>query len=133
MTTPADATADPERETALFYVCSEALANAIKHAGATRISIDLRRNRGDLVITIVDDGIGGAQVSGSGLRGLADRLAAFGGRLRVDSPPGAGATLRATIRLVDPRPGAISYCSPSGSPPWLLNVNSSPVSDRSSQ
>ena len=97
VTTPADATADPERETALFYVCSEALANAIKHAGATRISIDLRRNRGDLVITIVDDGIGGAQVSGSGLRGLADRLAAFGGRLRVDSPPGAGTTLRATI------------------------------------
>ncbi len=97
VTTAADAIADPQRETALFYVCSEALANAIKHAGATRISIDLRRDHGDLVITIVDDGIGGAQVSGSGLRGLADRLADFGGRLRTESPPGAGTTLRARI------------------------------------
>ena len=97
VTTAPDAIADPHRETALFYVCSEALANAIKHARANRISIDLRRDRGDLVITIVDDGIGGAHLSGFGLRGLADRLAAYGGRLRVDSPPGAGTTLRATI------------------------------------
>jgi signal transduction histidine kinase len=91
------ATADLERETALFYACSEALANTIKHAGASRASIDLWRDRGDLVITIVDDGIGGAQMSGSGLSGLADRLAVFGGRLRVDSPPGAGTELSARI------------------------------------
>ncbi len=85
------------RETALFYVCSEALANATKHARASRISIDLRRDRGDLVIAISDDGVGGARLSGFGLRGLADRLAVHGGRLRVDSPPGAGTTLIARI------------------------------------
>ena len=92
-----DATADEARETALFYVCSEALANATKHARASRISIDLRRERDDLVIVISDDGVGGAHLSGFGLRGLADRLAVYGGRLRVDSPPGAGTTLTARI------------------------------------
>ena len=92
-----DATADVARETALFYVCSEALANATKHSRASRISIDLRRERDDLVIAISDDGVGGARLSGFGLRGLADRLAVYGGRLRVDSPPGAGTTLTARI------------------------------------
>jgi signal transduction histidine kinase len=92
-----DATADVARETALFYVCSEALANASKHARAGRISIDLRRERNDLVIAISDDGVGGARLSGFGLPGLADRLAVYGGRLQVDSPPGAGTTLTARI------------------------------------
>jgi len=92
-----DTQADQDRETALFYVCSEALANAIKHAGASRVSIELRRERGDLVVTVADDGVGGARPSGSGLHGLGDRLAVFGGRLQVDSPPGAGTTLTARI------------------------------------
>jgi signal transduction histidine kinase len=92
-----DAAADVARETALFYVCSEALANATKHSRASRISINLRRERDDLVIAISDDGVGGARLSGFGLRGLADRLAVYGGRLRVDSPPGAGTTLTARI------------------------------------
>ncbi len=92
-----NATADVARETALFYVCSEALANATKHARASRISIDLRRERGDLVIAVSDDGVGGARPSGFGLRGLADRLAVLGGRLRVDSPAGGGTTLTARI------------------------------------
>lgn len=92
-----DAAADAARETALFYVCSEALANATKHARASRISIDLRRERDDLVIAVSDDGVGGAQLSGFGLRGLADRLAVYGGRLRVDSARGAGTTLTARI------------------------------------
>ncbi len=93
----ADARADVERETALFFVCSEAMANAIKHAHASHISIDLRRDRADLVIAISDDGVGGAQPSGFGLQGLADRLAAYGGRLRVESPYGVGTTLTARI------------------------------------
>ncbi len=92
-----NATADVARETALFYVCSEALANATKHAWASQISIDLRRERGDLVIAVSDDGVGGARPSGFGLRGLADRLAVLGGRLRVDSPAGGGTTLTARI------------------------------------
>ena len=97
VTTAAEATTDADRETVLFYVCSEALANAIKHARASRISIDLRRERDDLVLVISDDGIGGANADGSGLRGLVDRLVVYGGRLRVDSPPGAGTTLTARI------------------------------------
>ena len=92
-----DARSDLERETSLFYVCSEALANTIKHAQASWVAIDLRREGAELVIVIRDDGIGGAHVSGFGLQGLADRLAVYGGRLRVDSPPGAGTTLAARI------------------------------------
>jgi signal transduction histidine kinase len=94
------ATADAARETALFYVCSEALANATKHAEASRISIDLRRERDDLVIAVSDDGIGGARLSGFGLPGLADRLAVHGGRLRVDSEPEAGTTITAWIAAI---------------------------------
>ena len=94
-----DAAADPDREATLFYVCSEALANTIKHANASHVSIDLRREHGGLVLVVADDGIGGASRSGFGLRGLADRLAAYGGRLRVESPPGAGTKLTARIGL----------------------------------
>jgi signal transduction histidine kinase len=97
VTATPDAIADVVCETALFYVCSEALANATKHAESKGISIDLRRERDELVIAISDDGIGGARLSGFGLAGLADRLAVHGGRLQVDSPPGAGTTITAWI------------------------------------
>jgi signal transduction histidine kinase len=92
-----DAAASQEAETALFYVCCEALANAAKHAGATRVTIAVEREDGGVVATVADDGRGGADPSGSGLVGLADRLAARNGRLRVESPPGAGTTVTATV------------------------------------
>jgi signal transduction histidine kinase len=92
-----DAAGSREAETALFYVCCEALANAVKHAAATRVAITVERLDGELVATIADDGRGGVDPSGSGLQGLADRLAARKGRLRVDSPPGAGTTVTASI------------------------------------
>jgi signal transduction histidine kinase len=92
-----DAAASQEAETALFYVCCEALANAVKHAGATRVAIAVERKEDGVVATVTDDGRGGADPSGSGLVGLADRLAARNGRLRVDSPPGAGTRVTATI------------------------------------
>ena len=92
-----DAAGDTDAETALFYVCSEALANAAKHAGASRIKIDVRRYGDLLEATITDDGRGGADASGSGLTGLSDRLAVLDGRLRVESPPGAGTTVTATV------------------------------------
>jgi signal transduction histidine kinase len=92
-----DAAGSREAETALFYVCCEALANAVKHAGATRVAIAVEHLDSGLVATIADDGRGGADPSGSGLQGLADRLAARKGRLRVDSPPGAGTTVTATV------------------------------------
>jgi signal transduction histidine kinase len=92
-----DAAGGQEAETALFYVCCEALANAVKHAGATRVAITVERWDGEIVATIADDGRGGADPSGSGLQGLADRMAARNGRLRVDSPPGVGTTVTATV------------------------------------
>jgi signal transduction histidine kinase len=92
-----DAAGDRETETALFYVCCEALANAAKHAHATRAAITVERLDGEIVATVSDDGRGGADPSGSGLQGLVDRLAARNGRLRVDSPPGAGTTVTAMI------------------------------------
>jgi signal transduction histidine kinase len=92
-----DAAASQEAETALFYVCCEALANAVKHAGATRVAIAVERQDDGVVATVADDGRGGADPSGSGLQGLADRLAARNGRLRVVSPPGAGTTVTATV------------------------------------
>jgi signal transduction histidine kinase len=92
-----DAAGGQETETALFYVCCEALANTVKHAHATRVAITVERLDGEIVATVSDDGRGGADPSGSGLQGLADRLAARKGRLRVDSPPGAGTTVTAMI------------------------------------
>jgi signal transduction histidine kinase len=92
-----DAAAGTAVESALYYVCSEALANAIKHADATRISIELSGSSGELRLVVADNGRGGAAASGSGLTGLADRLAAYRGRLQVVSPPGAGTTVTATV------------------------------------
>lgn len=87
-------------EAALFFVCSEALANAAKHAQASRISIEVRQERDRVVVTIADDGVGGASAErGSGLRGLADRLHALGGEFRVQSPPSAGTEVSADIPL----------------------------------
>lgn len=93
-----DAVGDAAAETALFYVCSEAVSNALKHAGPTRIDITLDSENDYLVLSVADDGRGCADPGGSGLLGLADRMAASGGRLRVDSPPGAGTTVTARVR-----------------------------------
>jgi signal transduction histidine kinase len=92
-----DAAADTAAETTLFYVCSEALANASKHAGATHVVIDLQRHDDRLLLSVHDDGQGGADTAGSGLQGLADRLAAAGGHLTIDSPPGGGTTVTAAV------------------------------------
>jgi signal transduction histidine kinase len=81
-------------EAALFFVCSEALANAAKHASASLVTIEIGEERGQVVLAIGDDGVGGASVDGgTGLRGLADRMEALGGTLSVESPPGAGTRL----------------------------------------
>jgi signal transduction histidine kinase len=70
---------------------SEALANVAKYANATSALIELTRRNGLVRVEVSDDGIGGASVEGgSGLRGLQDRVAAVGGRLEVQSPPGGG-------------------------------------------
>jgi signal transduction histidine kinase len=81
----------PEIEATAYFVVSEALANVAKHAHASRVRIAAHREDGMLVVAVEDDGVGGASaVNGSGLRGLADRIEARGGRLTVVSPAGGG-------------------------------------------
>ncbi len=85
-------------EVAAFYVVSESLANIGKHAAASSASINVACTDGVAVIEIVDDGVGGADTEGgSGLRGLADRVEALEGVLRVWSPTGGGTRLRAEM------------------------------------
>jgi signal transduction histidine kinase len=83
--------APPEVEAAAYFVASEALTNALKHASPTRVVVETVREDGVLRLVVSDDGIGGAAArEGSGLPGMADRVAAHGGTLAIDSPPGAG-------------------------------------------
>ena len=87
-------------EAAFFFVCSEALANAAKHAAASSVSLAVREQRGRVVVAVADDGVGGADVSrGSGLRGLTDRVVALGGTLVVESTSGIGTRVVAEIPL----------------------------------
>jgi signal transduction histidine kinase len=86
-------------EVAVYYVVTESLANIGKHARATRASVEVVRTSDGIRVEIVDDGVGGAADTeeGSGLRGLADRVEALRGRLRVWSPVGGGTRVRAEI------------------------------------
>ncbi|HXD58901.1 MAG TPA: histidine kinase [Thermoleophilaceae bacterium] len=92
----------PERlEVAAYYVVSESLANIAKHAGATSATVDVARVDGQVVVEIVDNGVGGADTErGSGLRGLADRVEGLGGRLRIWTPRGGGTRVRAEMPCV---------------------------------
>jgi signal transduction histidine kinase len=87
-------------EAAAYFICSEALANVDKHAGALRAAVEVSTRDHTLVVVVSDDGRGGASVErGSGLRGLADRVETLGGRLKVTSRPGAGTRLVAELPL----------------------------------
>jgi signal transduction histidine kinase len=89
-----------ELEAAAYFICSEALANAAKHASATKVVIDVAADGDELTVEVGDDGRGGADtVRGSGLRGLADRVEALGGELRIESPPGGGTLVAARLPL----------------------------------
>jgi len=90
----------PPVEAAAYFVCSEALANVGKYAAASRAAIEVSSIDGTLVVSVNDDGRGGAALdAGSGLRGLTDRVEALGGRLTVTSPPGGGTRLVAFLPL----------------------------------
>jgi signal transduction histidine kinase len=85
-------------ELAAYFVVSEALTNVAKYADASHAKVNVARRNGKLLVEVTDDGVGGADPdNGTGLRGLADRLAVIEGRLEVESPPGAGTTIRAKI------------------------------------
>ena len=86
-------------EATAYFVVAEALTNVAKHASAGHAEVLARIEDGMLRVEVRDDGLGGASPDGSGLVGLADRLAVLDGRLEVDSPPGAGTRLTAAIPL----------------------------------
>jgi signal transduction histidine kinase len=94
---PVDLVSD-EVQIAAYYVACEAVANAVKHAGANRIVVQAHREDGALRVSVADDGVGGAvSVAGGGLAGLADRVAAHGGSLQLESPPGAGTRVEVVL------------------------------------
>jgi signal transduction histidine kinase len=85
-------------ELAAYFVVAEALTNVVKYAEATRATVSVQRSDGRLVVQVADDGVGGADPEqGTGLRGLADRLAVLEGRLEVDSQRGRGTKVTARI------------------------------------
>jgi signal transduction histidine kinase len=84
-------------ETAAYFTVAEALANAIKHSNAEHVAIRLNAAHGVLVAEVVDDGIGGADPSGRGFRGLRQRAEALDGKLSVDSPAGGPTTVKAVL------------------------------------
>lgn len=102
-TVPVQLSAPSERlpapvEAAIYYVVSEALANVAKYSQAAKVTVEIARTDGRAVVAIADDGVGGADPDrGSGLRGLADRVAALDGHLHVDSAPSRGTRIYADI------------------------------------
>jgi PAS domain S-box-containing protein len=90
----------PAIEAAAYYVVSESLANVTKYAQASSVEVRVACSNGNALVEVADDGIGGANpLRGSGLRGLADRVASLSGKLAVESPRGAGTRVRAEIPL----------------------------------
>jgi signal transduction histidine kinase len=88
----------PPVETAIYFVAAEALTNVAKYAHARRATVSVTSGDGTVAVEVSDDGRGGAHFAGgSGLRGLADRVAALDGRLELDSPPRGGTRLRAEL------------------------------------
>jgi signal transduction histidine kinase len=88
----------PAVEAAVYFVVMEALTNVAKYASASAAEVTVEQVDGHVVIGVQDDGVGGADpASGSGLAGLADRVAALGGHLVVESPPGGGTVVRAEV------------------------------------
>ena len=90
---PIELTVSPERlpepvEATAYFVASEALANVAKHARASRATIALARTNGRVAIEVTDDGVGGADAEGTGLRGLRDRVEALDGHLEVETQAG---------------------------------------------
>jgi signal transduction histidine kinase len=96
-----------EAATAAYFVCSEALANVLKYASASRVAVSVSAQADRVAVEVADDGVGGAAIgAGTGLRGLADRVEALGGTLRLASPPGQGTRLAVELPLTDQ--GALS-------------------------
>ena len=89
----------PDIEASAYFIVAEALTNVVKHAQATRATVRAAVDDGVLALEVRDDGIGGAQPDGHGLMGIADRVDALGGRLRIESAEGDGTVLAARLPL----------------------------------
>jgi PAS domain S-box-containing protein len=88
-------------EIGVYYLVAEALTNTAKHAKASRATVSVSSDAARITVEVRDDGVGGASIAaGSGLSGLADRVASLDGSLAVDSPPGGGTTLTAELPCV---------------------------------
>ena len=92
-----DRSLPPAVESTAYFVVAEGLTNALKHAGAHELVVKLAQADGTLVVEVGDDGVGGTDVAGSGLRGLADRVDTLSGRLHLRSVPGRGTVIRAEL------------------------------------
>jgi signal transduction histidine kinase len=97
LTVDVDRRPSPPVESAAYFVVAEALANTGKHAQAEHVDIAVRRRRASIYVEIVDDGVGGADRTGSGLVGLARRVEALDGTLEISSPQGGPTTVRAVM------------------------------------
>ena len=82
-----------------YYVIAEALTNVQRHAGARRVEVGATTDGETLLVEVSDDGVGGADPEGNGLRSLADRVEALAGTLRIESPCGQGTRLQARFPL----------------------------------
>ncbi len=108
----------PEVELTAYLVVSEALTNVARHSGARDVEVAVHEDGDRLVVTVADDGTGGAAPgSGSGLPGLEDRVAALGGRLVVESPPGGGTVVRAELPVAEVGSAGVVTHGPAGNPP----------------
>ena len=88
-----------EIEASAYFIVAEALTNVVKHAHAEHATVKVHIENGILTVEVRDDGIGGARLDGSGLLGLADRLAVLDGQLRVESPAGGGTLVAADLPI----------------------------------
>ena len=87
----------PDVAACVYFICSEALANVAKHASASAVRLSVTARADMITVEVADDGAGGANPQGGGIRGLADRVETLGGTLTVASAPGQGTRLTAVL------------------------------------
>ena len=87
----------PEIEASAYFVVTEALTNVVKHSNAEHAEVRVVVEDGLVRVEVRDDGVGGADLAGHGLVGMADRVTALGGRLEIESPAGGGTAITATL------------------------------------
>ncbi len=93
----------PEQELVTYRIAQESVTNVLRHAAASRVDVELRRQSDDLVLTVTDDGVGVAGAAGAGRTGMLERAALVGGRVTVTAGPEGGTVVRFVVPLADPQ------------------------------